>query len=513
MGELSLTRRAPGTTPVHLAGLTGLYLLLQYFERTPVAAPNLISGTYSDDEIHLSWNGPDGPALRELVERAYVRTQEGLFQVPALKTFARDDLIAFYQILTRAFVQHPGARTTDKLLGKRLLPMDQGDEYALPFPYTALQSFSHRDAFESGGTFIDSKQQLRSDVRVVGWLFPGGGVRHKIHPESELREPVDRALALVFSPIGSLAYRLVSAQRDRRAQTALIFPLQAPLSKLARVRRTAADNTRIGRLAFYTAGIADALMQYELAVRIADETADAAGAEAVVLGSVDWNAHQQSRTRVLRVTRMPKSIGTYDAAREALPVRVFETKNGDRFPRVAALREFVAYNVISGRRWYEDFAGFAARLQSDPKSLYHRGFPVEERRALGIMARSRDWNTEDELALVATVHQAWRQSLGRMGERAQAAGTDARRAFEVEATRLRVAFARAKTERDFVHAFADFVSRAGQNPELKTGLRRVLSMLRSESWQRARDLTLLALVSYSSAGESETTPVTYEESA
>lgn len=512
MGELILRRRAPGITPVHLAGLTGLYLLLQHFERTPRSAPALISGTYADDEIRLRWTGPDGPAFRQLVEQAYVHTSEGLFRVPAIKNFAREDLIQFYQILTRAFVQHPRARTPDRDLGKQLLAMDSGDDTALPFPYTALKNFAHRQAFDVGRAFIDSSDRLRPVVRVVGWLFPGGGVRHQVFKETALSEPVDRALPLIFAPIGALMYQLASSHRDKRAQVALIFPLQAPLSALARIRRIAADDLKVGRLAFYAAGLADALMQYELSVRIAEETSSGGGAEAIVLGSVDWN-QQKSRTAVLRVTKMPAAIDLYDQARQELPVRVIVTKDGNRFASVAALRELVAYNVVAHKQWYEGFAAFAAMLRTGPKSIYNHGFPREERRALSSMTRSTIWNSDDELALVATVHQAWRQSLAKMGERAKASGADARRAFEVEATRLRVTFAKAKTESNFVHAFADFVSRAGQNPELKTGLRNVLRMLRSDTWERARDLTLLALVSYTSTEHRDDPEESYEESA
>ncbi len=490
MGELTVSRTAPGITPLHLAGLAGLYLLIDAFVQTPNLAPRLSQWVRDDDSVTIRWTGPDGPALREFVQKAYVRQINGLFWSPALGSSDNRDLARFHQVLTRAFVQHPRARTPDKTFGTRLLSLDLGDGAVLPFSYKALTSFAHRDAFERDKTFIDSNESLRKEVRIVGWLFPGGGVRHQVAPVTELSEPCERAFALVFAPLGSIFYRVASRNGPGKIRSVIVLPLQAPLSVLAKACRRAS-----GRLDA-AAGVADALLQYEVELRAYQDTRRIGGAEAIVLGTAPWNPQQQSRTSALRVTGVPKALDIYDELRSLLPARIIKREKGNSFLQVTALREFVAANVIASSPWYLGFAEHLQMLVSKKMRIY-----PSERKALHIMSYEKKWNRNDELALVRIVHQAWKQTLGKLGERAAQGGSDAGRLFEVEQTRLRVVIAKAKTLEDFLHAFADFVSRAGMNPELRSSLKSVLRMIEPDTWSRARDLTLLALVSYTAADE------------
>lgn len=499
MGELTISRKASGITPLHLAGLAGLYLLIDAFGQNAVRAPTLSQWTCNDDSVTVRWTGPDGPALREFVQKAYVRQPNGLFWSPALGSSDNRDLARFYGVLVRAFVQHPRARTPDKVLGTQLLSFDLGDGTLLPFSYKALMSFAHRDAFERDKAFIDSGESLRKEVRTVGWLFPGGGVRHQVAPATELSEPADRAFALAFAPLGSIFYRVASRPPVKKIRSIVVLPLQAPLGVLAKACRHASGRLDVA------AGAADALLQYEVELHAYQDTRRIGGAEAIILGTAPWNPQQQSRTGVLRVTGFPSTLDAYHKLQDLLPTRIIRQEKGDSFLQVAALREFVAANVIASAPWYLGFAEYLQMLVSEKIPIY-----PSERKAIHTMSRDKQWNTSDDLALIRTVHQAWKQTLGKLGERATQSHADAGRLFEVEQTRLRVVFAKTKTLEDFLHAFADFVSRAGSNPELRAGLKSVLRMIEPDTWSRARDLTLLGLVSYSSVDEEVTVNAEHE---
>jgi CRISPR-associated protein Cas8a1/Csx13 len=76
-----------------------------------------------------------------------------------------------------------------------------------------------------------------------------------------------------------------------------------------------------------------------------------------------------------------------------------------------------------------------------------------------------------------------------------------RNRFAGEYDRWRLAFAGAKTADQFRKALCDLFSRAGGNQVLQQRWQDVLPMLRTQNWQHARDLALLALCSYQGRGE------------
>lgn len=116
------------------------------------------------------------------------------------------------------------------------------------------------------------------------------------------------------------------------------------------------------------------------------------------------------------------------------------------------------------------------------------------------------WDTSGEHLLVQAVHEALRGRYGQVADENKKNPVAMKKRFEGEYDRWRLAFAGAKTPDHFRRVLCDLFSRAGRNAVLQKQWQEVLPMLRSENWQHARDLALLALCSYQGREEPDTKP-------
>lgn len=110
------------------------------------------------------------------------------------------------------------------------------------------------------------------------------------------------------------------------------------------------------------------------------------------------------------------------------------------------------------------------------------------------------WDHEGEALIVKAVHEAIRQSLGRIreetdGKAGKTLSQATKNRWERFREKLRLDLAGAKTPAQLRFALTDLFSRGGNNSVLREGWTKVLPVMRSD-WQLARDLGLLALASY-----------------
>ncbi len=118
------------------------------------------------------------------------------------------------------------------------------------------------------------------------------------------------------------------------------------------------------------------------------------------------------------------------------------------------------------------------------------------------------WDKEGEALVVQAVHEAIRQSLGRIrqetdGQSAKHLSQATKNRWERFREKLRLDLAGAKTPAQLRFALTDLFSRGGSNSVLRASWDKVLPVIRSD-WQLARDLGLLALASYAGRGTSDT---------
>ena len=114
------------------------------------------------------------------------------------------------------------------------------------------------------------------------------------------------------------------------------------------------------------------------------------------------------------------------------------------------------------------------------------------------------WQDQGEGAIVRAVHEAMKRLYGRIAKDYEKNPVGRGNKWKRECERWRLLFAGAKTSDQLRKAFCDFMSRAGMNSVLQEHWSVVLPWITStEKWQLTRDLSLLALASYSGTGAKE----------
>jgi CRISPR-associated protein Cas8a1/Csx13 len=123
-----------------------------------------------------------------------------------------------------------------------------------------------------------------------------------------------------------------------------------------------------------------------------------------------------------------------------------------------------------------------------------------------MIAKLEMWDGEGEKLVVQAVHEAIRQSLGRIKDETDGPTGPPSQAtknrWERFREKLRLDLAGSKTEAHVRFALMDLFSRGGNNAVLRQHWQAVLPVIRKD-WQLARDLGLLALASYAGRGIDE----------
>jgi CRISPR-associated protein Cas8a1/Csx13 len=115
------------------------------------------------------------------------------------------------------------------------------------------------------------------------------------------------------------------------------------------------------------------------------------------------------------------------------------------------------------------------------------------------------WDNEGEALVVKAVHEAIRQTFGRIRQETDGVGNKplsqaTKNRFERFREKLRLDLVGAKTQAHVRFALTDLFSRGGNNSVLREGWPQVLPVIQKD-WSLARDLGLLALASYVGRGE------------
>ena len=126
-----------------------------------------------------------------------------------------------------------------------------------------------------------------------------------------------------------------------------------------------------------------------------------------------------------------------------------------------------------------------------------------ERKGLNQMINEIEWQDRGESTVVRAVHEAMRRRYGKIASENKGKAGAMKNRMSGEYDRWRLAFAGAKTPDQFRKAICDLFSRAGVTPVLQSEWEGLLPMLDTVNWQQTRDLSLLALASYSGKGSDD----------
>jgi len=523
MEEMNIRLFGPGMTALHRAGLAGLYMTLQAFEQNGTTVDGL-SWELAPREVTLRWaeDEPE-PVFQKLLDRSFRVDAQGFFQLAGLEANVAPtaaDKHLLHRALTLTFLQFGPHRP---LGDERELQYEVDDRIRWVPRFRPVKEYRHQSA---AGEFFTAAGNWKGKVRLAGWLYPGGGQRHVAFTRTKLDEPSQRAICLVFAPVGCLYFLLNRGGFDQRYAAALVIPNVTDLAEYCELRRLGL-RTHVDEK--WAAGSSDAALRFALLLEEARQTRNIATAvdpdrpcRVVTFGTVQWNQNQKSRTRILvpqpDLLKRHDGRHNYRLAARCFPNQVVWKKDEKRgnetfWVKPSTARGIVADNVAAGRPWYSGFADRMALRE-------YRNSLLFEREGLHQMIEEAKFDDEAERLFVQACHEAWRRRMGALAERARRENIAFGRLVNRERERVRVSFSRCKNAATLRETITDFWARAGSIPELAHNWRDILPLLNKQNWRKARDLAMLALASYQPASpeeeealEGETEDTTQQEGA
>lgn len=521
----TLTMRlfAPGMSALHRAGLGGLAATLRHIkqaaEHRELRDDEIPGGPWranrppwsiETDSITIDFG--ESKNAREFLRRLFVigfQVKSGLIYLPGQHRNApiRPILADLHNGLTLTFLQHGKTRKPKSISRTEMYDPETTGAGGVAVEYKPCEWFKHQDGWKELAP--DGSLSFR-EREVVGDLCPGSMVRHVAYTaQTKWTDPPHRLLPLYFGMVGCMAIPI------NRGMAALIVPEVTDLIQFAAKRPlmtpTSSKECQI-------ASAADGALQAQVRLRSSREANrhDFPGCYAMTLRPTPWAKQVKSRVATVSVEGSDdRVLEHFEIALNCLPPKVRalkpSTKSNDppREIRVdSVLRPLIAENLAAGRAWYIGFRDFAAKQDGKTSNWKRITF---ERKGLSDMIGKIPRAHAGEERLINAMHRAIQMSLGRIREETD--GRDKRslsaaskNRFNRFQERLRLSLLGAKTKDQCRAAICNLFGRAGKNEELQTEWRDLLPLLCDpREWQKARDLALLALASYSgkeSIGES-----------
>jgi CRISPR-associated protein Cas8a1/Csx13 len=501
----------PGMTSLHKVGLAGLYMTLRAFEDRNEKIDGL-DWSLRPSEIELNWYSPDGPkaAFEKLIERSFWLDRRGFIRLTGLERGREpsiDQQYFLYSALLNSFLQYGKHRT---VRNKQILSYEVDEKLNWIKEFAPIIDFKHQKASDD---FIDSSGYFQQNIKVKGWLYPGGSQRHAVYANTYLEEPVELALALLFAPVGSIYFNIQSRAKGRKARVALLLPEIKDLETYSEIRQFFASK---GGFDLTAGSTSDAALRLQLTIatnRTSNDLANLNNApltcRVITLGIVSWNEKQKSRTQARSILSGPlPGLANYHLATAIFKNR-WQRVQADRnrkgevtkpehyFVTTFVAREMIADNLAQGKPWYHNLAAYMSNKEIRNQLLY-------EQKEMSMMVEKSTYDNERELKFIRICHESWRRRLGKLSERARSENSAFRTLVRKEAEKLRVVISRSKNADTLRETVVDFWARAGFIAELQgDGLKQLLPLFEEASWRKARDLALLALISYQPQNEEE----------
>ena len=520
-GSLRISLYDPGMTPVHRAGLGGLAATLASIPK------RLDLGTWEvdGDSVTLSWDESPDALLEYIFSRGLRISEEGIVDFPALhdRLGSRPSFEArllHQEALMGTMLQHGSTR---KKGPERRLVLDP-DVHSEPKLYEPLLSFKHQE--QAAAITKALKKKKASYVRIVGSALPGAVERHPGKSWSRMEVSPAHFLALCFALVGSFSFRVRNALYGKARAFALVTPVVDDLDVFRKLRRKL-NNLTSEQL--HVSSASDAALLVATALNPGVERSKREAYElfcsVMVFGIQPWAKQQKTRTQVLYVDQPDdRVLSLYRAAMEipAFQTKRVKSKDGGYFYAPSLMRAAMTEAIVEGKPWWKGVAEafIGANASTRQKMDY-------EQRGLREMTQVPDaFDQKYEKIFVHVCHDAMRQIYGwihhEFGD--LRTSTAAQNKARSEITKIRSSLLRAKNAETLQDALLDFWSRAARskvraNVVLKKkhtikrkregsseeqeaqvpGWEAILPMLADDSWRKARNLALVALLSYSSS--------------
>lgn len=508
--EMILKLNEAGMTSLHKAGLAGLYMTLKSFAENDDEIEGL-KWQLAATEIKLSWTDKTPKAaFGMLVKKSFWIDDEGFIRLAGLepeKEMSFEQRHLLYNSLLNSFLQFGPHRPTEN---KKVLKYEIDDKVIWLKEFAPIKKIRQHEA---SNDFLDKDGNFNSDIDVASWLYPGASQRHVAHKVTTLNEPFNLALSLLFAPVGVIYYPIKSKAKGRKARLALLIPEIKNLQTYSEVRQVIASQ---GVIDLTASSSTDAALRMLVALetnRASNEFAKQMRenflCRIITFGIVSWNEKQKSRTATRTViSGKLNGFENYQLANTIFKNKWQQVKEErDRkdvlkepehfFVTTFCAREMIADNTASNKSWYHNITEFLANRETREQLYY-------ERKEIGEMVEKANYDDENKNLFIKVCHESWRRRLGKLGQRARAENTSFGNLAGKEMEKWRTSYARCKNAETLRETVIDFWARGGANTLLQgDGFAKLLPLFSEQNWREARDLALLALISYKPQTEEE----------
>lgn len=488
--KLHLSLDAPDITPMIGAGMGGLAMTLRQLDLkypSPESRLGNLSWWVTDSSISLDWQGEDFEVLDWLLKQSFQIDDKGLISLTGLNSTAIE--------LSHRIHLHQAIKATFLRLNKFYKVEEEATESMTinglkgTLKYKKLEWYAHQ-------TFArqlceESRQLLRDYLQIVSWLHLGATVRHaRLDKYNKLEEKPAYAFALLFVPV--ICQYFILHSNSKKSDNKQLIKYVVVILRVTNLKDAAHRRENLNSLDytdFYVASLGEAALKYYSFDRVKDIHYQE-NCQVLVYEKLNKKSQQRTLFQSQDVEINVRNTILYQLAYQQLQKnRVFINREGF-IVRVNPVRGIIADKLVQGMPWWSDF--WEVFIQRDlfgdlAKELFYN------RRGLKAMI-DHDGEMEVYQAFIEAFHEALRNIYAKIYSRTQEGDTPR---VEREYERIRGEISRCYDDQSYRDFISEFLARAGLNKALYSQWKPILPLImESVSWQKGRNLALLALASY-----------------
>lgn len=482
MTKLTLSIFDPNTLLFHRAGIAGLALALSALPSED--AP--LNWKVTEDAVHLSWEGTDRDAVKWLLAQTYRINADGYLEVPALK-LDEQGYYTFTQGVLSTFLQHSKQRSLDAPVS-RTFTIDEGQPELRIDVRPLLNCYYIDDMKEA----FNSKGMFKKEISLKGHHLPG---LVECFVNGPYQESPEGFLALLCLPTACGYYKLPAQPVGGKlaARSALVIPNVTNLTHWVNRRQAMSGRTyrnlrddisETALRAFRSSGAGESALHFLLQEKTLEDAQQfrVDYCEVYQLGKQIWDGNQSYlKQAVYRVQVSDAVLELYEAVRQLFPLQVKQKDNGETWLAISKALPWICDNLIAQKPWYAGFFEFRKRN----KFFEREGW-----------VKMTEYLNAEEQVLFDAVQGAFSAYLREQILQAQKQGRPLDYGQVTDKVIYRMQ--RPSTQQEFATALVDFLSQFRSKAGRAAGPQIYHWIHREANWRQARDLTLLAIATYTS---------------
>jgi len=493
----------PGYTIYHRAALGGLAATIHAWGKD---LPEGIRAGIDKNEAWLDWdsNITDQEALKRILAASFKLTKDGMIDLPGQGIGTRDDLrLAIHNSIMSTFLEHPQLPGKKQIKKLTLKLIDDPQPRFLSFKSTDL--YANQIAHKTGLLDEKLKGNFPDQASIPKYIIPGA-----FEGAHALESRSSEVILLLYLIVGSALFQLRPRQKElKKFQYCLVMPDVTDLKAFARSLNRISSaggielftNSATGRV---VGGSEEAALKFLIDLHTADNILgerSVSGCQAIAMGKVAWDKNQINRSISIKIRDDYPEIGVFRASLPLGRTKIHTNEKDEVFMFPGShLPELIAANLASNRHWCSHFKEIVAEQKGMKEMSYAH---VRE----GLIKMKQAIKSDQDQLVIDAFHDAWRQTMANIFDRAKREGLDVRNLLDGEKEKIRNSILRAKTSDALAGWFLRFVASATKGSSLPS-IRQDSASFRefifnSRNFERFQNLCLFALVSYERKGEEQ----------